>query len=138
MFGNMQNPLGQPFKKEIMKIEQFRTLSGDITEIRWIQEGNLENDIWREAELLTIDPPLADSRIPESVADIRQCGVCDLLFHKESVLPPCQICGNHYCYRCRGTVKINKEETTVCEACAKEADKGIIHKISDWFLMKGN
>lgn len=136
MFGNTQNPLGQPYKKVVSKVEQFRTLSGHIMEIKWTQEGLLENGVWQELDLFTVDPPLTDGRIPESIADIRQCGVCELLFHKETVFGPCENCGFYYCHGCREIIKIKEQEVQLCSRCANEINESWFSKIQNWFSMK--
>ena len=136
MFGNQQNPFGQPLKNTVLKTEQFQTASGQYTEVKWLQKTVLINTDREELELFTVEPPLADGRIPNSIADIRQCGVCEQLFHQDSVFPPCDICGDHYCSRCRDVIKIEGEEIQICANCANEINKGMFSKIQDWFFMK--
>jgi hypothetical protein len=106
VFPNSQNTFNQQPGKIVTKVEKFQTQSGQVVEIRQIELSILDNNLMRKENCFEVDPPLADNRIPESVADIRECGNCLRLFHKDNVLV-CPVCGRCFCYQCREFITVD-------------------------------
>ena len=130
MFGNNQSQFNQQPGKVVTNIERFQTQSGQAVEIRRIEVTVLENNILRKEQTFEVCPPLNDNRIPDSVADIRECCVCLGLYHRDSVMT-CPACGGFYDYRCRGNIRVEDNETvSACALCAKEANTGLLKKLS--------
>ena len=117
--------------KIVKKRERLQTVSGQTVELRYIQTQLFENNKILYDECIEVDPPLADSRVPESIGDIRECSVCLQLYHKDNCYI-CPCCGGYYCRlpQCRGIVK---DEIEVCSICAAEINKSTIAKLWDKF-----
>lgn len=134
---NNQPPFSPQPGKIVTDVERLRTQSGQVFEIRRVELTILENNVLRKENLSEVDPPLADNRIPESIADIRECCICLGLFHKDSVLS-CPVCGGYFCHRCRACIKTDGQEIPACAECAKEANAGLICKILKKFWTLGD
>jgi hypothetical protein len=135
MQGNVSNPFSQQPGKTAINKELFQTLDGQWAEIVWYQKAVLENGVLKKEGYFWVDPPLEGGRIPESIHQIRQCGVCRKLFHQDSVRL-CQDCRMDYCggIKCRGTRKSEGDSGTegeieVCKKCADEANIGPLEKL---------
>ena len=81
MQGNYSSQFLQQPGKTVYKREIFQTLSGQLVEIVWYKKDLLDNNVLKKEELYFIDPPLADSIVPESIRDIRECRICHNLFY---------------------------------------------------------
>ena len=88
MQSNLNNQFGQQPGKIAVEKEFFQTLSGQWVELTWYQRAVFENNTLRKEALYYLDPPLQDGRVPDSIHDIRECCVCDGLFHKDTVYLP--------------------------------------------------
>lgn len=131
MLTNSQNPLNQPPKKVVTKVEKFQTEFGQLVELRFIELTVLENNVLRKEELFEVDPPLSDNRVPSSIQDIRQCCICLGLYHKDNIRT-CPVCGRYFCISpdCRDMIKTeNGDEILACAACADEANSGLVRKL---------
>jgi hypothetical protein len=137
MLANNQPPGSPQPGKIVTDVERYKTQSGQVVERRRIEMTILENNVLRKENCFEVDPPLADNRVPESIADIRECCVCLDLFHKDNVLS-CPICGGYFCCRCRACIKMDGNEIPSCAECAKEANAGFICKILKKFWTLGD
>jgi hypothetical protein len=132
MFPGSSNPFLQPPAKASKDIQRLQTRSGQIVELRTIEIAALKNGTFRKERLTEIVPPLADNRIPDKITDVRECGVCLRLFHKDNV-SRCPVCGGEYCTSkdCRGEIKVSKEETAItCAPCAQKANTTLFQRIA--------
>ena len=128
MLANNQPPGSPQPGKIATDVERYQSQSGQVVEIRRIELTILENNMLRKENCFEVDPPLADNRVPESIADIRECCVCLGLFHKDSVLI-CPVCGRCFCHQCGDRITDGGNELTVCAECAREANTGLVRKI---------
>ena len=126
---NHQNPFSQQPGKIVTDVDKYQSQSGQICELRRIELTVLENSRVRKEYCSEVEPPLADSRIPESVADIRECRVCLRLFHKDNV-STCPVCGSDYDLDCREEIKAEDGILiSVCGLCANEANTGLAKRM---------
>jgi hypothetical protein len=121
MFGNNQNNIpNQQSGKISESVEIFRTLSGQVVELKRYEIAIMDNRILRKKNCCEVVPPLSDGRIPETIADIRECSNCFGLYHFENVLT-CPVCGRYYCHICKGkiaTLEGNEvNNVVVCKMC---------------------
>jgi len=137
VFPNNQNPLNQQPGKVVTDVEKYQTISGQVVKIRRVELSILDGNMLRKEKCFEVDPPLTDNRIPDSVADIRECRICFGLFHKDNVLN-CPACGGYFCHRCRDYININDSEVPACAECTKEANTGVIRKIIKKFWTLGD
>jgi hypothetical protein len=137
MLANNQPPGSPQPGKIVTDVERYQTQSGQVVEIRRIELSILENNTLRKENRFEVEPPLADNRIPESVADIRECCICLGLFHKDNVLS-CPVCGRCFCHQCRDRITADGNEVPVCAECAKEANAGFICRILKKFWTLGD
>jgi hypothetical protein len=132
MFPGNPNPFLQPPGKISKDTQRLQTQSGQLVELRTVEMTVLENGTCRKERVFEVVPPLADNRIPDKIADVRECCVCLRLFHKDNV-SRCPICGGDYCAGkdCRGEVKVSKEEKAiVCAPCAQKANTTLFERIA--------
>lgn len=124
MCGTNQNniPIQQSGKIE-ESVEIFRTLSGQAVELKHYEMAIMDNGILRKRYCREVVPPLSDGRIPETIADIRECSSCFGLYHFENVLT-CPECGRYYCHTCKGKIETLEgdevEDIDVCKMCEDE------------------
>lgn len=121
MLHNLNNT-NPPIGKITNRSERYKTYSGQIVEIRWMESSVLENGILRKEEYIEVEPPMRDSCTPESRFDIRECCGCLGLFIKDNV-KQCPECGRNFCEgkKCKG--QIDHEENgrlIVCASCAED------------------
>ena len=130
MHSNLNNPFGQQPGKIAIQKEFFQTLSGQLVELTWYQRAVFENNILKKEAFYYLDPPLVDGRVPDSVHDIRECCICNGLFHKDSVFQ-CPDCARYHCGMCRDKRKTEEDDSTimVCQQCADEANTGVLRKL---------
>lgn len=133
MLPNNQNAFNHHPGKIVTGVERFQAQSGQVVEIRRIEMTVLENNMIRKENVFEVEPPLADNRIPDSVADIRECHVCLGLFHEDNV-DTCLSCGGYYNRSCRGEAK-DKDGTlvVVCAKCAKKANTSLAGRLWNKF-----
>jgi len=129
---NPQNPLGQPPGKIVTRVEKFQTLSGQLVLIRWMEVSVMDSGVLRKEETFEVLPPLADGRIPDRIADIRECCIRLGLYHHENV-SSCPVCGRHFCRICAGLIKVKESETLACKVCADEASAGFLRRVFKYF-----
>jgi hypothetical protein len=122
-----QNPIGPPVGKIETRVERFQTGSGQVIEIRWFEKCVMINNILTKESFFEVFPPLRDNRIPESVADIREC-ICGGLYHKDNILT-CPICGRYFCHLCKAEIQKEDSKLTICSECAKAAKQGILTRL---------
>ena len=125
---NEVNPLQPRVGLESIRVEKFRTRSGQSVEIRWLKGLVSENGVPIEESCFEVFPPLTDNRIPDSVADIRECCICLGLFHKENI-QRCPVCGRDFDSACRGTIATDEGEIIVCAACDEEHNRSLLGKL---------
>ena len=124
------NVFGPAPGKVFIDVERYQTQSGQVVEIRRIEMNILENNMLRKERTFEVYPPLADSRIPETVADIRECRVCLSLYHKDNVMM-CPVCGGYYCHLCRAETKDpDGQIIALCAICANEVNTGLLKRIT--------
>lgn len=138
MFPNNQDPPSQQPGKIVTGVDKYQSQSGQVVELRRIELTVLENNLLRKENCSEVEPPLADSRIPESVADIRECRVCLKLFHKDNV-STCPVCGGDYDLDCREEIKAEDGiPISTCALCAKEANTGLARRMCKRFWQIGD
>jgi hypothetical protein len=129
VFPNNQIPFSQQPGKAVTDAQKYQTQSGQIVEIRWTESTILEGNMLRKEKSFEVFPPLNDNRIPDSVADIRECRICLGLFHKESVLV-CPVCGGCFCLKCRDEIKSEDDQPiAACKLCAQQANTSVLGRL---------
>jgi hypothetical protein len=139
MFPGNPNPFFQTPGKIVLDIQRKRMPSGQIVEIRIVELTIMENTLLRREKVREVDPSMADNTTPDAPGDIFECHVCLGLFSKDNVFR-CPVCGRDYCClgECQGEVKVSKDEQiVVCAPCAKEANTGLLKRISKKFWRLG-
>lgn len=140
MFPGNPNPFLQTPGKIVLDIQKGRMPSGQIVEIRRVERTVMENGQLRKEKVFEVDPGMADGTTPDAVRDIRECHVCLGLFYKENVRR-CLACGHNYCKfrECLGEIKVSEDDGILtCAPCAKEANTGLVERISKKFWQLGS
>lgn len=124
------NPYNQPITEVFEKIERLPIKSGRMVEIKFLKATTFDGNNLKKLELLEWPEGFVDSRRIDDLADVRVCCVCEQLYHKESNIRLCPICGEHYCEKCKDTVTDKNTETEIlaCKLCADEANAGMVKK----------
>lgn len=139
MFPGNPNPFFQTPGKITLDIQRGRMPSGQIVEIRKVELCLMENGRLRKEKVFELDPAMADGTTPQEIGTVRECHVCLGLFSEQNVRR-CPACGRDYCWlrTCWGGIKVPKSEPiVVCAPCAKEANTGLLERISRKFWRLG-
>jgi hypothetical protein len=139
MFPGNPNPFLQATPgKVVLDIQRKRMPSGQIVEIRTVEETVLENGRWRREKVREYDPDMADGTRPD-IGLIRECHVCLHLWHAVNVTR-CIACGRDYCRfrECRGEVRMSEDEIIIlCAPCARANNTGLLSRLSRKFWRLG-
>jgi hypothetical protein len=124
-------PSNQSINEVFEKIERFVTKSGRVVEVKFVKETTFDGNNWKKREILEWPEGFMDSRKIDDLSEARNCCVCDELYHKDSNIKLCTICGEYYCEKCKDKVteKDTGEKKETCKRCADEANAGIIKKV---------
>lgn len=131
-FNSNQNLPNQPVGKFAKQAEVFHKRFGDIVEIVRIEICVMENGVLRKDIRFEVIPPLTDGRVVTSIEQIRECVVCEEVYHHENV-STCPVCHRTYCHACKGVIEQDDIEIIVCAECEAEAKKGLLKKLKDIF-----